>query len=591
MGFLYPYNLLFLPLSLLPVIIHLIKQKRVREEPFPDIRLIERAKVDLRRRILLKELIKLLMRVLMIIFLVLTLSGLYIGKGRVDNIVVIVDNSPSMGLMVGKETLLDKAKDVALEIIRRVPSNTEISVHSLVGDTGFNYTSNKAKVENIIQNIQYGFNLPDIRFTLDNSLKMNDSKTRFVFITDGFDVLGMDDLNRYDASIDIIPITMNERVEKMRIEKRELLNNTPDTLISLSGLESHSKVDIEVVVGGEKRSERLESEDDNCDKWVRTDFNAGYIHLLGSTNTFGSYSFFGDMPYLNIGISTDNNYYNKVINASINALKSRFPITVDNSRSFDLNIIVSNNERLNTASGDVLLFIENPGDISRFSGESKGTREVSYEKWGVIDPYQWVWSSKTVSLDLSDIKFSKLVLPRSTYDRVILVSEDDKPILSVRKEGNNRIYFCSISISSEFSNLIMGGGIVKIIAIVINDIIGLSECETDFYKEDLALISSPFNSDSYTGLVPGLYRRSDGKVVGVNVREKEFDRLNIDSLKNRMSGKNTNFFDNLDDYIGKIKSRCFDLRPLLLIFVFALLLLDSIIFYPAFHRLAAGAVL
>lgn len=591
MGFLYPYNLFFLPLAFLPLIIHLIKQKRVRQEPFPDIRLIERAKVDLRRRIILKELIKLFMRMMTIALLVLTLSGMYFGRGRINKLLVIIDNSPSMGLKVGNERLFDRAKDVVSEIVKNAPSNTEVSIHGLIGDFGCNYTFDRARLNNIIKNMPYGFNSPDIKIKLDGLLKKDEGRTKVLFITDGFYVKGMDNLKRFDVDIDVIPLITNERVENLRIEKRELLNGTPYTLLSLSGLESHNNDKIEVVEGEKRRTEKIENEGESFNKRVKTDFDAGYMHLINSNNTFGSYAFFGEMPKVSISISTDNAYYNKVISASVNALKSRFPILVNNSKSPGLNIVASDSEKIDTNYDNILLFVENGFNTDNVSVDVKSKREINYEHWQVINPLQWVWNSKVVSFDMSDIRFSKLVFSDSIYDRVILVSEDGKPVLSVKDNRGRRIYFCSIPLSSEFSDLVIGGGIVKIIAIVINDIADMSECDTNSCEEGLKFISSPFSLRSYIGLLPGIYKRSDGKVVGVNVWVGEFNKLNIDILKSQLTSRNINFVYNIVDYLNTIRSTYFDLRPPLLTLVFILLLLDTVIFYPAFRHLAAGAIL
>ncbi|MGQ9705452.1 MAG: vWA domain-containing protein [bacterium] len=591
MGFLNPYNLLFLPLALLPVIIHLIKHKKVKEEPFSDIRLVERARIDIRRRVLLKELIKLLMRILVIVSLVLTLSGLYIGEKGIVKLLIIIDNSPSMGFIKENETLFGRAKQAVSELIKNVPSNIKISVRGLCGNVGCNYIYDRAILNNIVKSMPWGFSSPDLKFTLSDLQKDDDKNTRLLFFTDGFDNTSINELDKINRNIDVFLIASEEDLGYISVENRIILNDRPYIYLTMSNLESRSEVSIEICEEEERRTEIIEVKDGNSEIWVRTNFGSGYIHLINLWNTFSSYVFFGQMTQLNIYIDSVNDYYNKIINASIIALRSVFPITVDNSRKPDLSIIISDDDKSTTASGNTLQFIVSGSKINKISDNKIVLRECYYGRWAMVSPVQWRWKLQNISLDLSDIRFRKLVLSDEIFDRDILVSDDGKSILSVKNKGEEKVYFCSIPLSSEFSNLIMSGGILKIMVVVINDIIKLSEYETDYCKEKLTLVYSPFSQIPHTGLIPGLYKTRDNKVIGVNIKKDEFSKIDIDVIKNQLKNDKIYFYYDLSSYINSLKGFYYDLRPLLLIFIFIILILDSIIFYPAFRHLVVGAVL
>jgi len=107
----------------IPVIIHLFNFRRFRKVYFTNVKFIEELKQETQKQSKLRHLLILLMRMLAITALVLAFAQPFIpvdkAKKNVNSgsiVSVYVDNSFSMQAESGKGTLLDEAKDKALDV-------------------------------------------------------------------------------------------------------------------------------------------------------------------------------------------------------------------------------------------------------------------------------------------------------------------------------------------------------------------------------------------------------------------------------------------------------------------------------------------
>ena len=96
MNFLNPVVLFGLGAALLPLVIHLLSKRRAKEVAFPSIRLLELMQTDRIRMLKIKQLLILLLRTLIIIFIASSnLNGYLIG------ILLLKYNGPSSTSSVG----------------------------------------------------------------------------------------------------------------------------------------------------------------------------------------------------------------------------------------------------------------------------------------------------------------------------------------------------------------------------------------------------------------------------------------------------------------------------------------------------------
>lgn len=114
-----PLLLWFLPLALVPVILHLITLYRLRTVELSTFRFLMDSYVQQRRRVKLLEFLLMLLRTAFVALIVLTLSRPVIEKfnffaGRSGrDVTLIVDAGASMGLRTGGTTSLERAQEAA----------------------------------------------------------------------------------------------------------------------------------------------------------------------------------------------------------------------------------------------------------------------------------------------------------------------------------------------------------------------------------------------------------------------------------------------------------------------------------------------
>ncbi|MBN2280557.1 MAG: BatA domain-containing protein [Candidatus Marinimicrobia bacterium] len=115
MSFFSKIFLYFLPLASIPLIIHLLSKSRIRTVEFSSLKFLIKLKNDAIRKLKLRQLILLIIRTLLVLFLVLFFARPYLIDGnqeiypvRGDLFFLLVDNSHSMNERVQDNTLLNK---------------------------------------------------------------------------------------------------------------------------------------------------------------------------------------------------------------------------------------------------------------------------------------------------------------------------------------------------------------------------------------------------------------------------------------------------------------------------------------------------
>jgi len=131
LSFLNPLILLSLPLAALPIIINLIRPRIRLQFDWPSLYLLRRAeKKRARRRIRLIEIVLIALRVLIILSAVLLLSRPFIssgGRGSAD-VVIILDDSLSMGYVDAGESRFSRAKESVSETLDTLNDSGRIAL-------------------------------------------------------------------------------------------------------------------------------------------------------------------------------------------------------------------------------------------------------------------------------------------------------------------------------------------------------------------------------------------------------------------------------------------------------------------------------
>lgn len=135
--FINPNYLWFLLLILVPIIIHLFNFKRYKRIYFSNIKFLQQLVASNRKKSKLQELIRLLLRVLAIVFLVLAFARPYFSdnvtktiRNSTDVTNIYIDNSFSMSAKTQNSSALEVAKNSAIKLIKSLSDEQKIRVYT-----------------------------------------------------------------------------------------------------------------------------------------------------------------------------------------------------------------------------------------------------------------------------------------------------------------------------------------------------------------------------------------------------------------------------------------------------------------------------
>jgi hypothetical protein len=133
-GFGLPWALLGLLGMGIPLLVHLVRRRDLREMALPTLVLLRRAQAHSRRRMRLVDMLLLLARIALLALLALALAQPYYtvtlawGDGSTASAAIVIDDSMSMTRTEGGETLLEQAFDKAEAAIESLPKGSEIAL-------------------------------------------------------------------------------------------------------------------------------------------------------------------------------------------------------------------------------------------------------------------------------------------------------------------------------------------------------------------------------------------------------------------------------------------------------------------------------
>jgi len=144
MTFLNPLLLFGLAAAALPILIHLLNLRKLRVVEFSSLRFLKELQHTRIRRVKIKQILLLIIRTLLILFMVLAfarpaiqgnLAGLAATEAR-STMVVLLDDSPSMGLRTQEGIVFHRAKDLVRGILSLANPADRIYVFALSEASG-----------------------------------------------------------------------------------------------------------------------------------------------------------------------------------------------------------------------------------------------------------------------------------------------------------------------------------------------------------------------------------------------------------------------------------------------------------------------
>ena len=243
-----PLLLLGLTAMAIPIAIHIISRHRAKVVPFGSIVFLEesvRERGGIKR---FQELLTLLLRCLLILFLVLAASkpllkrskGSILGAGSETDVIIILDNSCSMGYRDGENTHFDRAKAVGEQILNSLEMNDRALIFTPNGTENRSSSWDEATIDDARKRLsaaQLSLGSTSYLFSLDAAMEMMNSAKgaiREIHIVSDFQKLSLFEPElmekfrgaKTEASVYAIPVTRT-RGQNSALQEVSLLEPYP----------------------------------------------------------------------------------------------------------------------------------------------------------------------------------------------------------------------------------------------------------------------------------------------------------------------------------------------------------------------------
>lgn len=271
MNFLNPIVLFGLGAAILPLLIHFLSKRRAKEVAFPSIKLLELMQTDRIRMLKLKQLLILLLRTLIIIFIIIAFARpalrSVIKKNARTSAVIIIDGSASMLYVDNGELLFNLALRKAEEIINLFGKDDTAEVIfsgevPTIIEQGFG--RDKKLLVKVLKDIKNSWSTSDPTRSFDMAFDLLNSSSapnkEIYYLTDGAINTLPDSLNIVDKNIRLYTILLGpeERdgavIEDIGLVDRLLASGKKVTFRVKGLADAREKyMDIEFFVNGERK--------------------------------------------------------------------------------------------------------------------------------------------------------------------------------------------------------------------------------------------------------------------------------------------------------------------------------------------------
>jgi hypothetical protein len=161
MTFLNPLALFGLAAAAIPILIHLLNIRKLRIVEFSSLRFLKELQKTRMRRLKLRQWLVLLFRTLLIVFLILAFSRPAIkgslasvgGGHAASTLVVLLDDSPTMGMRNDHGELFEQGKDAIARLLTTTGSDDEIHLEVLSDSIGRDVSSPPVTAPSLLKGI------------------------------------------------------------------------------------------------------------------------------------------------------------------------------------------------------------------------------------------------------------------------------------------------------------------------------------------------------------------------------------------------------------------------------------------------------
>ncbi len=520
MTFLNPALLFGLLAASIPILIHLLNLRKLQKVEFSTLAFLKELQKTKVRKIRLKQWILLLLRVLIILFLVMSfarpaLQSVSIGLGSTTktSAVIIIDNSFSMSVVNEGGSYLNQAKAAAKNILNEFTEGDEVTIITIDGNDSESFTSsNKPLLLKNIEEIKTGLFSRDLVEPVKYSLEKLGASKNFnkeIYILSDFQTDRFTEQeeaaiqNSGNVKVYLLPFTGNNvnnlSINQLRSENQIFELNKAVTFTAVvknnSSVPSSNNV-VSLFVNGKRTAQQ--SFDIQAGESIQVEFeqtlaSPGFIDLFAELEEddiqFDNRSYMklyvpeqikilaladeqNDLSYFNIALEGINNTYFDIEKSNTSRINS-FDLASYNVVVLSGNNYAGNIQKLRNyieAGGSVILFpgaSDENADISEITNglniptpESFVKSDESFFSFGQVDyehpVFTELFEDDKKQIDSPDI-YKYLKIFNKGRGKTIISLLDGAAFLSEYSLGNGKVLLFSSLPTLSWSNFPVKG--------------------------------------------------------------------------------------------------------------------------------------
>ena len=510
MQFLFPTFLIALATLAIPIIIHLFHFRRFRTVYFTNVRFLREVKQDTSNRRKLRDLLVLLARCLAVAMLVLAFAQPFLPqntegvKKGIQNVSIFIDNSFSMNARAQDRSLLEKAKQKAIEIVQAYANDDKFQIITNDFEPRHQRLITKEEALTLIDEVKISPSVQDIsKIILRQQQAFNTlpSPNKTAFLLSDFQKNVTDLPNIKDSIIDInlIPLAAvqekNIAIDSVWFESPLQMMNTTNTLIVRIKNFTNENIDnvkLTLKLDGQDKPIGLVNikahaslEDTLNITILRNGWHEAELTITDYPVQFDDHYFFTFNVPTHINILSIGDGDNRFLQSAMAGIKS-FNLTKQSSGNVQYSqfpqyqMIVLNN--LSTLSsglvaelaqyirngGNVLAFPTTNIDVNSYSNlfntlqsNNLNTFENTPREVATINTDEFIF--KDVFINKND----NLKLPSTTGNyrltnrngEILLTYRDGTPFMTKNRIGEGHFYLCASPLDERISTLSRAGDI------------------------------------------------------------------------------------------------------------------------------------
>ncbi len=508
MQFVFPGLLWALTLLIIPIIIHLFYFRRFKKVYFSNVKFLQEIKQETSSRNKLKNLLILLMRLLAIACLILAFAQPFLStekaiKSGTKGISIYIDNSFSMSAEADNESLLQRAKKKAIEIIEAYSETDKIQILTADFEGKHQRFVSKEEARGLIDEIEKSPSTRALTRVIDRSkqaMKTEAFDNKFIYLISDFQKnIASDIQNDTTLNVSLVPLQAvkesNVSIDSVYMKSGvAILNQANDVTIRLRNHSGEKAENIRLTMNLDGRETPVGSYDIEANAsllveasftpsnrgWQKASLKITDFPIVFDDQYYMSFYVNEEVNVLSINQSGSNKYVDaafkslpffKLSNASVNAVR------YDNFSSYDLILL---NDLIQISSGmanelkqyveeggNVLIFPSSSADKTSYNGLLATLKSSTLGKFlkennevKTINKNEFVFdgvfeSRQAANLRLPTTTGHYTLNTFSTTPRIpLLTYKDGSEYLVKNRYQNGYVYLSASSLSSKDNDLV-----------------------------------------------------------------------------------------------------------------------------------------